>query len=119
MNWKFFLFVTAAVSGVKASNLPSCPSVNYQQGCPANNADTNFNFVGSTNSWYWASGTVPGVYIDDNGLITFNPAGRNPIAGICIQWKDWSYTFVTKPSQQGSCYLEPFTKSISNAWGYS
>ncbi|KAN0077818.1 hypothetical protein V8E54_006122 [Elaphomyces granulatus] len=113
MNWKFLLFVTAAVSGVKAD---PCPSVNQ---CPRN-ANTNFNFVGSTTSWYWTSGTVPGASIDDTGLVTFNlPGAKFPINGICIQWKDWSYTYVTRPSQQASCDLKPFTESINNAWGYS
>jgi hypothetical protein len=120
MNWRFFkflLFVTAAISGTKADHDPACPSIN-QQGCP-NGASTNFYFQdGYTGHWYWLYGTIPGASIFDTGLITFNlPGTKFAINGVCIQWKDWTYTYVTRPSGQ-SCNLEPFTKSISNVWGY-
>jgi hypothetical protein len=116
MNWKFLLFVTAALSGVKAESCPATDS----QGCP-NGANTNFVFDGYTNTWLWVSSTIQGVYIYDTGLITFNPqygAQSVDIDHICIQWKDGSYTYVSRPSDGPYCDLEPFTKSISNAWGY-
>ena len=117
MNWKFLLFLTAAVSSVKAQQSP-CPAVN-QDSCPTD-AVTNFNFVGQSTTWSWTSGSVSGVAIYNTGLIAFNPTQASfPINGICIQWTDGSYTYVTRPSDTNSdCNLTPFTKSINNAWGY-
>ena len=114
MNWKFLLFVTATISGTKAS---SCPSVN-QQGCP-DPSSTNFNYD-HYYEWYWVSGTIPGATIFDDGTISFNsPDADHPLSGICIQWKDWTYTYVTRPSYEQSCGLElAETKGIANAWGY-
>jgi hypothetical protein len=114
MNWKFLLFAIAAVSGVKAQEM--CPSSN-PQGCP-NPSTTNFIYNNHGAYWCWDSGTVPDVSICNSGIITFTmPDAKFPINGICIQWDDWSYTYVTRGSQQ-SCELESFTKGIANAWGY-
>jgi hypothetical protein len=114
MNWKFLLFVTAAVvSGKKPTY---CPAIDVP-GC-LNGANTNFNFYGDVGYWIWVSGTIPGSSIDDTGLITFNTEGAEfPVTFICIQWKDGTYTYVVKPGGQ-TCYLQDFTRSISNLWGY-
>ena len=118
MNWKFLLFLTAAVSSCVKAQQAACSAVD-QASCPTD-AVSNFYYQNQDSTWTWLSGSVTGSAIYSTGLIVFNsPTSSFPINGICIQWKDGSYTYVTRPSDTDpDCDLTPFTKGISNAWGY-
>jgi hypothetical protein len=111
MNWKSLLFFLATVASADL-----CPR-NDQQSCP-DNADSNFFFVAENGGWKWESGTLPGVTIDNNGNVAWNPVSRHPLGSVCIQWKDWTYSVITLLASQDSCSIVLSDIGIAEAWGY-
>jgi hypothetical protein len=121
MNWKLVSLVATAAGLAQAQGEGFCPIIANP---PSGSADSNFiysQFPGG--GWNWKSGTISGVTINDDGLITVSNGRnggvwKNQINMVCVAYEPQTGSHNTCfDISKGACYMDVWN-NILNAWGF-
>ncbi|KAJ5151497.1 uncharacterized protein N7482_010749 [Penicillium canariense] len=86
---------------------------------PTVGANTNFHFTTDViaGAWAWESGTIGGVNLHDNGLLTWN-AQSDKVQSVCIAYKNNGGYFCYERPGQAACVIDTSPENIDDMWGF-